>query len=845
MQVQPFQTTSGMMSPGTSVHSFGGDPRINVPAGHGPVPPSLFAIFLQEILKRKALLVVWGIITIVLAAALIFKFAKPMYRAEGKLAYIPNYRGGTRPLYNPPNIQTMGQIIKSMDAPESVREKHMPWVSKDDFAKNLHVEVSKMSEFLDVSYDSTDPETAITIANAVMDESILYFGKYRQTTLKERAAEVKADLERAMADLQKANDEFSKAERSKGVSNIKVDIDNAKAALADEERNLRTLREAEAKLKLEFAFLKNRQESSQTDTERGVDESFNPILQALQSEYTVGQQTAQIYMAAKAKVIQLQSEEERMRVLTARGVNPISEYQKVVADLQANEAIVKQYEDSQELREAMKKRYDLLKKHLLSGKPLRLSNNSEMDKAAKDLATMPAVIASSEAQVNEKRIALTSLLTLQHDLEPKQVAITLTFNRVTQLSDQLNDSVGRDKDPNADDLKIATPASTGNGPYATNVPKLAASVLGLSSLLFLGYIALFAIPQVMASHHRAAAVQTQQPRALLAVVPVAANVPMNPQPTAAAPEQPKAPRLIEGSGGEMISLSEPVPAPTPAKPTPAHTVSAPTEHEIIIPLEATPAQPKPVPAKATQFPPSRASLSLKDLGSSSKSVPLAPTPIPQTPVPAPMPTKEPVQPIVKAPAPMTDAVQALAKRISQEGVDRGSIVLFTPTQEQLQLTPIIGDLGRQLSQEGNRVLVFDARTGVEHPSWAGPNTPGVANRVEGYLDGQSEATHCFVPTSMKNVEYSRADLTNRVSGVMSAHRFRQLVEEMRERYSLVLMVAPTMELGGNDPLLTALAEGLVLVTESTAPANQIRAYIDHLAEQVPAPVYGALSVPKA
>ena len=194
---------------------------------------------------------------------------------------------------------------------------------------------------------------------------------------------------------------------------------------------------------------------------------------------------------------------------------------------------------------------------------------------------------------------------------------------------------------------------------------------------------------------------------------------------------------------------------------------------------------------------------------------------------------------------MNQAVLALAERITQEGVDRGGIVLFAPTQDQLQLTTLIGDLGMQLSNDGSRVLVFDARAVAETPAWAGPNAPGVSARVEGYLDGRSEATQCFIPTAMKNVEYSRADLSNRVSGVMSAHRFRQLVEEMRERYSLVLMVAPPMALDGNDPLLATLAEGLVVVTESTAPPNQIKAYIDHLAEQISAPVYGALSVPKA
>src|SRR5207302_10349046 len=104
----------------------------------------------------------------------------------------------------------------------------------------------------------------------------------------------------------------------------------------------------------------------------------------------------------------------------------------------------------------------------------------------------------------------------------------------------------------------------------------------------------------------------------------------------------------------------------------------------------------------------------------------------------------------------------------------------------------------------------DARQAAETPDWAGPQAPDVAQTVEGYLDGKAEgAAGCFVPTALEGVEYSRADLSTRVSGVLSAHRFRQLVEEMKERYSVVFLVAPPVSLEASDPLLAMLAEGMV------------------------------------
>ena len=830
MQVQSFQPSTGLLPSGTAVSPFGADPRIAVPAGPAPLPPSLFAILLQEIGKRKTLLVVWLIVTAAVGAALIFKYAKPLYRAEGKLSYIPNYRSGMRPLYNPPNIQTMTQIVKTMDSPERVRERLMPGVPKEEFAKNLHVDVSKMSEFLDVSFDWTDPEAAAQIANAIMDESIVSFEKYRQTSIKEKAAEVKLDYTRAMADLQRAKDDYQKAHSVKGVVDLKSEIETARSAVMEEERNLQLARRTQSTLKTEIAFLKNRRDNPTPTTDRGIDESFTPILQVLMNELAQKTQTVQIYTAAKFRLPQLQQEEERTRVLTQRGVYPVSEYQKVLVDLKSTEAIVKQNDEADVLRAAMQVQYDKLKKGLLEGKPIRLGNNVEMDKAEKDLNTMPTTIKAIEDDIKEKQVALNNLLALQRVLGPKEEEIGLVRARVTELSAQMTDAEHRGKDPNADDLKVHTPATTGGGPYATNIPKMAAAVLGVSAMIFLGYIALFAMPRLMAGQPTAVVAAPALPRAVLAVVPV-----VTPAPAAAS---------LAGNRPASFPVSQPPAAPAVAEKPVIQRMPRPADADIMIPLDSSTQISL---AAATVTPPPQAGLKFNDLSPAAAhpvTLPPPPAAIPVAPQQQ-TPAARPAFPAEPAPVPMSQAVLALAERITQEGVDRGSIVLFAPTQEQLQVTSLMGDLGKHLCQEGSRVLVFDGRATAETPAWAGPNGSAVSARVEGYLDGRSEATHCFIPTALKNVEYSRADLSNRVSGVMSAHRFRQLVEEMRERYSLVLMVAPPMALDGNDPLLATLAEGLVIVTESSAPPNQIKAYIDHLAEHIPAPVYGALSVPKA
>jgi hypothetical protein len=196
--------------------------------------------------------------------------------------------------------------------------------------------------------------------------------------------------------------------------------------------------------------------------------------------------------------------------------------------------------------------------------------------------------------------------------------------------------------------------------------------------------------------------------------------------------------------------------------------------------------------------------------------------------------------------PAEPAVLAIADRILEEGVDPGGIVLFAPTAEQLEVGPVVGGVSEVFGRRGERVLVFDARQAAETPDWAGPDAPSVAGNVERFLDGNTDgATNCFVPTSLDGVEYSRADLSQRVSGVFSAHRFRQLVEQMKDRYSVVFLVAPPVSLKEGDPMLAMLAEGMVLVTETSANPVEVHAYLDTLCQQVPARLYGTVAVPKA
>src|SRR5262249_46652536 len=82
---------------------------------------------------------------------------------------------GAKPIYTPPNIQSAVQILKSNETLDPVRAKHLPDMSATEFSNNVRVEVSKQSEFIDVSFDHPNPKLAEAVANDLMQEGLKTF----------------------------------------------------------------------------------------------------------------------------------------------------------------------------------------------------------------------------------------------------------------------------------------------------------------------------------------------------------------------------------------------------------------------------------------------------------------------------------------------------------------------------------------------------------------------------------------------------------------------------------------------------------------------------------------------
>ncbi len=191
-------------------------------------------------------------------------------------------------------------------------------------------------------------------------------------------------------------------------------------------------------------------------------------------------------------------------------------------------------------------------------------------------------------------------------------------------------------------------------------------------------------------------------------------------------------------------------------------------------------------------------------------------------------------------------MESLAAQITQNVHDHGSIVMFTPVTARMNIESLVGELARHFAQLGDRVLVFDARPGNPMiPSWAGPNAPTAQNRVIQFLEGTNDrAGGCFTPTKLASVDYSGADLSEHLNGVIATYRYRRMAEEMRERYTLVLMMAPDLEyLGDEEDYLSTMAEGVVLILDEHTNPTEVEGYIHNL-RATDASVYGAVLMNK-
>ncbi|MFO0875795.1 MAG: hypothetical protein U0840_00210 [Gemmataceae bacterium] len=169
-------------------------------------------------------------------------------------------------------------------------------------------------------------------------------------------------------------------------------------------------------------------------------------------------------------------------------------------------------------------------------------------------------------------------------------------------------------------------------------------------------------------------------------------------------------------------------------------------------------------------------------------------------------------PVVAQVAPLEEGldnapgIRGLALTLRQH-VDRaGAIVLFSPAGPAPHLEPMIHSLASCLARRDERVLILDGRLG--EASDAG------ATGLRDYLSfSVSDVDEVIRPALLPGVDFLSAGKCVNCSEALATHRMRELIEQLRTRYSMILLHGPSLKDSVDLTILAAFTEGMIIVAE--------------------------------
>jgi Mrp family chromosome partitioning ATPase len=180
-----------------------------------------------------------------------------------------------------------------------------------------------------------------------------------------------------------------------------------------------------------------------------------------------------------------------------------------------------------------------------------------------------------------------------------------------------------------------------------------------------------------------------------------------------------------------------------------------------------------------------------------------------------------------------DQARALSLRIRQHVPDAGGVVLLTSLNEGKEVDNLAGNLSRYFSMRDEKVLILDARIQdsptdglsrlVERqgaievvpesdtPSRrGGAGLPGLVQYL--VFEGQDPAR--FIrPTRFAAVDYLPSGGPYSMTDVLASEPMKELLDEQRKKYTLVLIAAPALARRVDVEILAAYVNGLVAVID--------------------------------
>ena len=193
--------------------------------------------------------------------------------------------------------------------------------------------------------------------------------------------------------------------------------------------------------------------------------------------------------------------------------------------------------------------------------------------------------------------------------------------------------------------------------------------------------------------------------------------------------------------------------------------------------------------------------------------------------------------------PVSEAYRAFRTNITFLDLERpAQILVFTSPGPAEGKSTSAANLAITLAQQGTNALLMDCdlRRGIVHRVFGAEKMPGLTNVVLG--DAKlSDAIHTVEVGEGRTLDFlPTGTLPPNPSELLGSTRMRELVRQLRERYSHVLMDSPPLNVVTDAAVLGTIADGVILIARAGfTDRGAIRFARDQL-EAVQAPLSGVV-----
>ena len=193
--------------------------------------------------------------------------------------------------------------------------------------------------------------------------------------------------------------------------------------------------------------------------------------------------------------------------------------------------------------------------------------------------------------------------------------------------------------------------------------------------------------------------------------------------------------------------------------------------------------------------------------------------------------------------PVSEAYRAFRTNITFLDLERpAQVLVFTSPGPSEGKSTSAANLAITLAQQGTNALLMDCdlRRGIVHRVFGTEKTPGLTNVVLGEAK-LSDALHSVEVGEGRTLDFlATGTLPPNPSELLGSTRMRELLRQLRERYTQILIDSPPLNVVTDAAVLGTLADGVILIARAGATdRGAIRFARDQLTA-VQAPVSGVV-----